>query len=87
MYSDLGWDVEESWRGYKHWDRLQTGIKFCGKYNQTTTSYNDVVIYRPEKRLSDGEISLKIQQDFTDVLETHTADLLTMVLKMLPCRL
>ena len=58
MYSDLGWDVEESWRGYKHWDRLQTGIKFCGKYNPNHHySYNDVVIYRPEKRLSDGEIS------------------------------
>ena len=28
MYSDLGFDIEQSWRGFKHWDRLQTGIRF-----------------------------------------------------------
>ena len=28
IYQDLGWNVEETWRGYKHWDRMQTGIRF-----------------------------------------------------------
>ena len=55
MYSDLGWNVEETWRGYKHWDRLQTGIKFRGEYDVNTHyKYNDIVIYSKKKRRPDG---------------------------------
>ena len=36
MCQDLGWNVEETWRGYKHWDRIQTGIKFRGEYNHSS---------------------------------------------------
>ena len=55
MYQDLGWDVEETWRGYKHWDRMQTGIRFRGEYNPNIHyKYNDIVIYQKRKRLADG---------------------------------
>ena len=51
MYQDLGWNVEETWRGYKHWDRMQTGIRFRGEYNPNTHyKYNDVVIYQKKKK-------------------------------------
>lgn len=55
MYQDLGWNVEETWRGYKHWDRMQTGIRFRGEYDpHTHYKYNDVVIWRKRKRRPDG---------------------------------
>ncbi len=58
MYQDLGWNVEETWRGYKHWDRMQTGIKFRGEYNPNTHyKYNDVVVYQKKKRLADGLVA------------------------------
>ena len=52
MYQDLGWNVEETWRGYKHWDRMQTGIRFRGEYNpKAHYKYNDVVVYRKRKKI------------------------------------
>ena len=58
--ASIGFDIEQSWRGFKHWDRLQTGIRFRGEYNSYTNyCYNDIVVYRPQKRRSDGEIIYK----------------------------
>ena len=50
MYQDLGWNVEETWRGYKHWDRMQTGIKFRVSIILNHYKYNDVVVYQKEKK-------------------------------------
>ena len=58
--ANIGFDIEQSWRGFKHWDRLQTGIRFRGEYNpHADYCYNDIVVYRPQKRRSDGEIIYK----------------------------
>ena len=56
MYNSLGFSIEKSWRGYKHWDKVQSSLRFRGEYSVNTQyNYNDVVSYKPFKRISTGE--------------------------------
>ena len=56
MYNDLGFSIEKSWRGHKHWDKIQSSLRFRGEYSVNTQyNHNDVVSYKPFKRISTGE--------------------------------
>ena len=56
MYNDKGWTIEKSWRGHKHWDKIQSSMRFRGEYSPNTEyNYNDIVSYKPFKRISTGE--------------------------------
>ena len=56
MYNDFGWTIEKSWRGYRHWDKVQSSMRFRGEYSPNTQyNYNDIVSYKPIKRISTGE--------------------------------
>ena len=56
MYNQFGWTIEKTWRGFKHWDKVQSSMRFRGEYSSNTHyNYNDVVSYKPFKRLSTGE--------------------------------
>ena len=56
MYNNFGWTIEKTWRGFKHWDKVQSSMRFRGEYSPNTHyNYNDVVSYKPFKRLSTGE--------------------------------
>jgi len=57
MYNSQGFFVEQAWRGFKHWDLVQTSLRFRGEYQpHTQYVYNDLVLYRREKRLASGEV-------------------------------
>ena len=56
MYNSLGWTIEKTWRGHKHWDKVQSSMRFRGEYSPNTHyNYNDVVSYKEFKRISTGE--------------------------------
>ena len=56
MYNSLGWTIEKTWRGHKHWDKIQSSLRFRGEYSPNTHyNYNDVVSYKEFKRISTGE--------------------------------
>jgi hypothetical protein len=53
MYNSSGFSIEKSWRGFKHWDKIQSSLRFRGEYSTNTQyNYNDVVSYKPFKKLT-----------------------------------
>ena len=28
MYNNFGWTIEKTWRGFKHWDKVQSSMRF-----------------------------------------------------------
>ena len=37
MYNSLGWTIEKTWRGHKHWDKVQSSMRFRGEYSPKYT--------------------------------------------------
>ena len=48
--ASIGFDIEQSWRGFKHWDRLQTGIRFRGEYNSYTNYTTNTMMFTTTKK-------------------------------------
>ena len=38
MYNSLGWTIEKTWRVHKHWDKIQSSLRFRVSILQTHTT-------------------------------------------------